>query len=133
MRNRRSATAGVVATTGVLVVLFAGPASSSIDLNCQDFQSQAEAQSVLDANPTDPNGLDANHDGVACEEYSYDTTGQVATPPAGSVATGDGSTADSDAGLLPFVVGGVGLAAAGGAALAARRNARGSTGAHGSA
>ena len=50
----------------------------------------------------------------------------MTTPPAGGVATGDGSTADSDAGVLPFVVGGLGLVAAGGAAVAARRSARGS-------
>jgi hypothetical protein len=109
-----------------LLVLFAGPASAAIDLDCADFQSQEQAQTVLESNPTDPNNLDEDDDGQACEDFAYGTSGQVATPPAGGVATGDGSTADSDAGLLPFVVGGVGLVAAGGAAFAARRNARGS-------
>ena len=123
--GRRNAAAGVVAA-GVLV-LFAGPASAAIDLECGDFATQADAQVVLDGNPTDPNGLDADHDGQACEDFAYATSGQVATPPAGGVATGDGSTADSDAGALPFIAGGIGLAAAGAAALAARRNARGST------
>jgi hypothetical protein len=35
--------------------------------NCSDFVSQANAQSVLRANPTDPNRLDADRDGIACE------------------------------------------------------------------
>ncbi len=120
MRIRRSAAIGAVGAA--LVVLSAGPASA-FDLNCEDFPSQAEAQAVYDANPSDPNNLDADGDGQACEEF-FGTEGQVATPPVGGVATGDGSTADSDAGL-PLVAGGVGLAAAGGAAFAARRNARG--------
>ena len=124
MRSRRNAAAGVLATG--MLVLFAAPASAAVDLNCEDFASQAEAQVVLDGNPSDPNGLDADDDGQACEEFTYGTSGQVATPPAGGVATGDGSTADADAGVLPFVAGGVGLAAAGAAAFAARRNARGS-------
>lgn len=38
------------------------------DLDCADFASQAEAQATLDADPTDPNGLDADGDGIACEE-----------------------------------------------------------------
>ena len=110
-----------------MLVLFAAPASAAIDLDCADFASQADAQAVLDANPTDPNGLDEDDDGQACEDFAYATSGQVTTPPAGGVATGDGSTAryrprascrSSSAGL--------GLAAAGGAAVAARRNARGS-------
>lgn len=35
--------------------------------NCADFASQADAQAVLRADPTDPNRLDGNRDGVACE------------------------------------------------------------------
>lgn len=35
--------------------------------NCADFVSQADAQAVLRADPTDPNGLDADIDGLACE------------------------------------------------------------------
>ena len=37
------------------------------DLTCSDFASQAEAQSVFDADPSDPHGLDIDLDGVACE------------------------------------------------------------------
>jgi Excalibur calcium-binding domain len=35
--------------------------------NCVDFDSQAEAQAVLRADPTDPNLLDRDGNGVACE------------------------------------------------------------------
>lgn len=37
------------------------------DLDCSDFATQAEAQDVLDADPSDPNGLDGEGDGVPCE------------------------------------------------------------------
>src|SRR5262245_22455538 len=36
------------------------------DLDCEDFQTQEEAQAVLAADPSDPNNLDPNGDGVAC-------------------------------------------------------------------
>lgn len=35
--------------------------------NCPDFASQANAQAVLRADPSDPNRLDADKDGIACE------------------------------------------------------------------
>ena len=35
--------------------------------NCGDFASQANAQSVLRADPSDPNRLDTDRDGIACE------------------------------------------------------------------
>jgi hypothetical protein len=37
------------------------------DLTCSDFGTPAEAQLVLDADPADPNGLDVDLDGIACE------------------------------------------------------------------
>ena len=38
------------------------------DLDCSDFTTQAQAQAVYDADPSDPNGLDGSpEDGVACE------------------------------------------------------------------
>lgn len=35
--------------------------------NCPAFATQADAQAVLRADPTDPNRLDADLDGIACE------------------------------------------------------------------
>jgi micrococcal nuclease len=44
--------------------------------DCTDFKSQADAQSVLRAAPGDPNLLDVDHDGIACEliagPYDYE-------------------------------------------------------------
>jgi hypothetical protein len=37
-------------------------------LNCEDFTYQEEAQAVLAADPSDPNQLDGEGDGIACEE-----------------------------------------------------------------
>ena len=38
------------------------------DLDCADFATQREAQAVLERDLSDPNGLDADNDGIACEE-----------------------------------------------------------------
>ena len=43
-------------------------ALAQADVDCIDFATQPEAQAVLDQDPSDPNGLDADGDGVACEE-----------------------------------------------------------------
>lgn len=59
-----------------------GPTSTpNADVDCSDFASQTEAQSVLNADPTDPFGLDADDDGIACEELLAPT----ATPAQGGV------------------------------------------------
>jgi hypothetical protein len=43
-------------------------APSGGDLNCDDFATQEDAQAELDADPSDPNGLDGyDDDGIACE------------------------------------------------------------------
>lgn len=57
-------------------------AQESGDLDCADFATQAEAQSEFDADPSDPNSLDADSDGIACEEN------------AGGGTTDDGSASD---------------------------------------
>jgi micrococcal nuclease len=43
------------------------PAGTDGDLDCSDFETQAQAQAVLDDDPSDPHRLDADGDGVACE------------------------------------------------------------------
>ena len=52
------------------------------DLSCADFTSQAEVQAALDADPSDPNGLDADGDGVACNELFSAPPTQAAEPTA---------------------------------------------------
>ncbi len=64
--NFRVVLVGIVAA---LVVFggFATTASAQADLDCANFDSQAEAQAELRADPSDPHRLDADNDGIACE------------------------------------------------------------------
>jgi LPXTG-motif cell wall-anchored protein len=66
----------------IYALVLAGSAVAQDDLNCADFDSQQEAQAALDRDPSDPNNLDADNDGQACETYPYDqgTTGETTTP-----------------------------------------------------
>ena len=40
------------------------------DLDCADFPTQQAAQRELESDPSDPNNLDADDDGIACEELA---------------------------------------------------------------
>ncbi len=44
-----------------------GESGSAGDLDCSDFRYQQDAQAVLNSGGGDPNRLDADKDGVACE------------------------------------------------------------------
>jgi endonuclease YncB( thermonuclease family) len=60
-------------------------ATQAGDLDCPDFATQAAAQSHLLAHPGDPDGLDGDHDGVACQALPCPcsaATGAVVPPPA---------------------------------------------------
>ena len=46
------------------------PSAFAQDLDCSNFITQEEAQAAYDADPSDPSGLDADSDGIACEELS---------------------------------------------------------------
>lgn len=52
----------VLLTFGAAQAVFAAD-----DLNCSDFDTQPEAQAHYDADPSDPDGLDRDGDGIACE------------------------------------------------------------------
>jgi hypothetical protein len=127
MRVRTSVAAAVV--FAAVTVPMTGTALAA-DVDCADFPTQAQAQAVLVADPTDPNGLDGNNNGTACEDHAFagvpaaagTPAPQVATLPAGSIAAGDGSTDDADP--LPYALGGLAVAGAAGCAVAARRTAR---------
>ncbi len=74
---RISTMAAALAAAAVLLVPLAGIASAQ-DRDCPDFASQAEAQAALDASTGDPERLDADNDGKACESHFG---GPVAAPP----------------------------------------------------
>ncbi|MFG1644342.1 excalibur calcium-binding domain-containing protein [Amycolatopsis sp. NPDC049252] len=50
------------------------------DKDCGDFQYQEEAQAVLDATPGDPNNLDSDKDGIACEDLPHRPVQNTAAP-----------------------------------------------------
>jgi hypothetical protein len=133
MRIRSTAAAGLL-VTAALSFTFTGTANAAPDRDCPDFPSRAAAQAAYDAVPRDPERLDRDGDGQACENYEYAsasgststgsaTGGQVSTTPVGSIAAGDGSSSD-ETGALHYVLGGLAFAGAGGAAMAARRRSR---------
>ena len=46
--------------------------------DCASFGSQESAQVELDSDPSDPNNLDSDGNGIACDNYPYGTSGSVA-------------------------------------------------------
>ena len=131
MRLRTTAAAVVLAVA--MCFLLTGVALAQ-DLDCADFQTQAQAQAVYAQNPSDPNGLDQDKDGIACEALPGGApgSGEGPSPPSGGVETGAGGTAeggpkdspDDSPELLVLGVAGGAVLAAGGVALARRRSVR---------
>ena len=118
MRLRTLPAAALLAVAAT--VPLAGAAFAQ-DRDCADFATQEEAQAAL--LPGDPERLDADGDGVACENHAYpgaaptgsdDDTTQVSATPVGGVEAGGGP-----AEMLPVALGE--LAAGGVGAFAARR------------
>ena len=64
--------------------------TSGDDRDCADFASQADAQAALDADLSDPDHLDADVDGIACEDRFGNAGQQVQVHPRGGVDTGGG-------------------------------------------
>ncbi len=113
MRVRRAAV--VIAVAAGAMLPFTGVAFAQ-DKDCSDFSSQAEAQAEFDSDSSDPHGLDADNDDIACESLGGPAAApaaddadaapavnddddddeaepsQVRTLPQGGVETGDGST-----------------------------------------
>ncbi|GAA1245299.1 hypothetical protein GCM10009609_05890 [Pseudonocardia aurantiaca] len=60
----------------------------AVDRDCPDFATQADAQVAFVSAPGDPERLDADNDGIACEDQFGTEGNQVAVVPVGGVATG---------------------------------------------
>jgi hypothetical protein len=69
---------------------------NTADLDCIDFATQAEAQATYDADPSDPNGLDADGDSIACETNT-DTANTTEFEDDTGVASGGPLIAEDDA------------------------------------
>jgi hypothetical protein len=73
--------------------------------NCSDYDTSAEATAAM--GPGDPEGLDADNDGIACETLPAGSTSGTGddsddeqssdAPPTGGVDAGMGGAADDDA------------------------------------
>jgi hypothetical protein len=119
---RRAARAALA--TGAVAALLAVPAGAALaqsdDRDCEDFAYQEDAQAFLDRYPDDPNNLDRDRDGVACEDLPRRRTAADRTRPLGGVAAGTGG---AEAAYLPSLAGagGVALVAAGIARAGRRR------------
>ena len=68
------------------------------DLDCADFATQREAQAVLDRDPSDPNNLDADNDGVACDDL---VPGEGPDAPPGVDQYGGKGPVDRPEGVIP--------------------------------
>lgn len=131
----RTVTVLVAAAIAGLPLAGVASAAPAADRDCPDFSSQAAAQAALV--PGDPERLDRDNDGLACEDSEYGsgtpatsspTSGddQVTAVPSGSVDAGDGSAtggAGADA-AAPLVLAGFGAVAASGAAVTVWRSRR---------
>lgn len=92
MRISRSAAAALLGLGAALAL--AAPATAQADLDCSDFEFQEDAQAVLDADPTDPHGLDgSDNDGLACESLPH----KPAAPPTTQPPTQPGPSPDPPA------------------------------------
>jgi type II secretory pathway pseudopilin PulG len=91
-----------VASTFACISLYADRAAAQTDLNCSSFATQEEAQAELNRDLSDPNNLDADNDGIACEELppgggttGTSTTGTSTTTGTTGTTTGTSTTGTS--------------------------------------
>jgi hypothetical protein len=78
----------VLLVFGGLVLAAPAALAQANDQNCSDFPSQRAAQAHLRADPSDPDRLDDDNDGIACESLGgpFDRTPVVAAD--GSASSG---------------------------------------------
>jgi hypothetical protein len=138
MRIRTLLAAAVLA--GAATLPMAGTALAA-DRDCPDFASQEAAQWALESTSGDPERLDADGDGFACEDRFGEEPGDGTEPadgttddagdsgddgaaPVGAVAAGGGGTAGGSVGAGPLAVAGASVLVAGAAFAANRRSGR---------
>ena len=83
------------ASTFACISVYADKAAAQ-DLNCSSFATQEEAQAVLNSNPSDPNNLDGDDDGSACEDLP--SGGNVETDPGSGSCLGPRELMNESAG-----------------------------------
>ncbi len=70
---------GLTLSATVVLMLASVASAQTVDLDCVDFATQREAQAVYDQDPSDPNTLDGDDDGEACETLPTTTPQQGET------------------------------------------------------
>lgn len=87
---------GLVAVAFLAVALRGRPAvaaqiqaAPTQALSCSDFDYQEDAQAELESDPSDPNHLDTNHNGVACPNLPHDPNAEptATTVPGAATST----------------------------------------------
>ena len=63
--------------------------------DCASFGSQESAQSELDCDPRDPNNLDPDGDGQACDDYDYGGTSNNSASPTTATSSPQNSPSPS--------------------------------------
>ncbi|MFG2819276.1 excalibur calcium-binding protein [Kitasatospora sp. NPDC048365] len=89
-----------VGTTVLIASAWSLPLAGSAqaaDVDCPSFSTQQEAQAVLNADPSDPNNLDADHDNIACEDLPSGTGGTATAGTTGSSAASAAPSAAASA------------------------------------
>jgi hypothetical protein len=79
------------ASTFACISIYAEKAAAQDVLNCFDFGTQEEAQAELNRDPSDPNNLDDDNDGIACEDLPSGA-GTTGTSTTGTTGTTTGTT-----------------------------------------
>ena len=98
----------VLLATAVVLALWATPAFAQDDQNCDDFEPQAAAQARLRQDPSDPDQLDRDNDGIACEDHpDYPEGSARDETPVGQDTSGGGDDIGGGNGDLPFTGGNV--------------------------
>jgi hypothetical protein len=120
MRVTRVTPALVIAMFAAILLL--PPTAAAQDLDCPQF-TQPEAQSILEQDPSDPNRLDADGDGIACEDRPSGGTPTASSGSSGHSASSESTGQLASTGFNAWELVVVGIAGIGGA-VALRRRAR---------
>jgi len=84
--------AGIVARTSYEQIASPSkPAYAQDRYDCASFGSQESAQAELERDPSDPSNLDADDDGIACEDDDDNSSGTSSPLPASASPTSSAS------------------------------------------
>src|SRR3954454_14012496 len=102
MRRHTYAATGVL-FTAALCFGFPGIAHAQDDQNCSDFATQQAAQDHFNQDTSDPDNLDADNNGIACETLNGVAEDGVTTTPATTTsATTPGTQSTTTTATTPY-------------------------------